>query len=160
MMSALLLYSIKSAIVLAMLYLPYMLMLRNESFFRFNRLMLLSILLLSLALPLCNIPWMSLDHQPVVQAAQLQMLELGIPVHVLPEVQVVADGAISQQTSRLSVFLLVSLIYIIGMVALLAMRLWQVGRLQLGLRKGVLWNEDRQGIRIYCHAEDVLHSVG
>ena len=155
MMSALLLYSIKSALVLTMLYLPYMLMLRRESFFRFNRMILLGILLLSLALPLCNIPWMSLDHQPVVQAAQLQMLEMGIPVHVLPEVQVVADGAMSQQTSRFSLFFFVSLIYIIGMVTLLAMRLWQIGRLQFGLRKGVLWKQDEQGVRIYCHAENV-----
>jgi len=153
MMSALLLYSIKSALVLTMLYLPYMLMLRRESFFRFNRLILLSILLLSLALPLCNVPWMSLDHQPVVQAAQLQMLEMGIPVHVLPEVQVVADGVMSP--SRFSVFFLVSLIYIIGMAVLLVARLWQIGRLQLGLHKGVLWKQDEQGVRIYCHAEDV-----
>ena len=155
MMSAVLLYSIKSAIVLTMLYLPYMLMLRRESFFRFNRMVLLSILLLSLVLPLCNIPWMSLDHQPVVQAAQLQMLELGIPVHVLPEVQVLAEGAASQGTSRFSVFFLVSLIYIIGMVALLMMRLWQVARLQFGLRQGVLWHNDEQGVRIYCHSGDV-----
>ena len=154
-MSALLLYSIKSALVLTLLYLPYMLMLRRESFFRFNRLVLLGILLLSLALPLCNVPWMSLDHQPVVQAAQLQMLELGIPVHVLPEIQVVADGAASQGASRFSVFFLVSLIYIIGMAVLLVARFWQIGRLQFGLRKGVLWNEDKQGIRIFCHAEDV-----
>lgn len=155
MMSALLLYSIKSAIVLSMLYLPYMLMLRRESFFRFNRLILLGILLLSLVLPLCNIPWMSLDHQPVVQAAQLQMLELGIPVHVLPEVQVLAEGAASQGISRFSVFFLVSLIYIIGMVALLMMRLWQIARLQFGLRQGVLWHNDEQGVRIYCHSGDV-----
>ena len=155
MMSAVLLYSIKSAIVLTLLYLPYMLMLRRESFFRFNRMVLLSILLLSLVLPLCNIPWMSLDHQPVVQAAQLQMLELGIPVHVLPEVQVLAEGAASQGTSRFSVFFLVSLIYIIGMVSLLAMRLWQVARLQFGLRQGVLWHNDEQGVRIYCHSGDV-----
>ena len=141
--------------VLTLLYLPYMLMLRRESFFRFNRLVLLGILLLSLALPLCNVPWMSLDHQPVVQAAQLQMLELGIPVHVLPEIQVVADGAASQGASRFSVFFLVSLIYIIGMAVLLVARFWQIGRLQFGLRKGVLWNEDKQGIRIFCHAEDV-----
>ena len=154
-MSAVLLYSIKSAIVLTMLYLPYMLMLRRESFFRFNRMVLLSILLLSLVLPLCNIPWMSLDHQPVVQAAQLQMLELGIPVHVLPEVQVLAEGAASQGTSRFSVFFLVSLIYIIGMVALLAARLWQVARLQFGMRKGVLWHSDEQGVRIYCHSDNV-----
>lgn len=155
MMSAVLLYSIKSAIVLTLLYLPYMLMLRRESFFRFNRMVLLSILLLSLVLPLCNIPWMSLDHQPVVHAAQLQMLELGIPVHVLPEVQVLAEGAASQGSSRFSVFFLVSLIYIIGMVALLMMRLWQVARLQFGLRQGVLWHNDEQGVRIYCHSGDV-----
>lgn len=154
-MSAILLYSIKSAIVLSMLYLPYMLMLRRESFFRFNRLILLGILLLSLVLPLCNIPWMSLDHQPVVQAAQLQMLELGIPVHVLPEVQVVADGAASQGASRFSVFFLVSLIYIIGMAVLLVARFWQIGRLQFGLRQGVLWHNDEQGVRIYCHSGDV-----
>ena len=155
MISAVLLYSIKSAIVLTLLYLPYMLMLRRESFFRFNRMVLLSILLLSLVLPLCNIPWMSLDHQPVVQAAQLQMLELGIPVHVLPEVQVLAEGAASQGTSRFSVFFLVSLIYIIGMVALLLMRLWQIARLQFGLKQGVLWHNDEQGVRIYCHSGDV-----
>ena len=69
MVSAMLLYSIKSAIVLSLLYLPYMLMLQRESFFRFNRMVLLGILLLSLVLPLCNVSWMSLDHQPVVQAA-------------------------------------------------------------------------------------------
>ena len=47
MMSALLLYSIKSALVLTMLYVPYVLMLRRENLFRFNRLVLLGILLLS-----------------------------------------------------------------------------------------------------------------
>ena len=154
MMSAVLLYSIKSAIVLSMLYLPYMLMLRRESFFRFNRMVLLSILLLSLVLPLCNIPWMSLDHQPVVQAAQLQMLELGIPVHVLPEVQVLAEKQ-EEGFFTFSLFHLFTFIYIIGMVALLSMRLWQIARLQFGLKQGVLWHNDEQGVRIYCHSGDV-----
>lgn len=154
MMSALLLYSIKSAIVLSMLYLPYMLMLRRESFFRFNRLILLGILLLSLVLPLCNIPWMSLDHQPVVQAAQLQMLELGIPVHVLPEVQVLAEKQ-EESFFTFSLFHLFTFIYIIGMVTLLVARLWQIARLQFGLKRGVLWHNDEQGIRIYCHSGDV-----
>lgn len=155
MMSAILLYSIKSAIVLTMLYLPYMLMLRRESFFRFNRMVLLGILLLSLVLPLCNIPWMSLDHQPVVQAAQLQMLELGIPVHVLPEVQVSASPLRGGLEGSFSLFHLFTFIYIIGMVALLLMRLWQIARLQFGLKQGVLWHNDEQGVRIYCHSGDV-----
>ncbi len=138
-----------------MLYLPYMLMLRRESFFRFNRMMLLGILFLSLVLPLCNISGMSLDRQPVVQAAQLQILELGIPIHVLPEVQVVADGTVKYGTTGFSVFLLVSILYIVGMMILLVIRLWQVGRLQFGLRKGTLWQQEENGVRIYCHADDV-----
>lgn len=149
------LYSIKSAMVLTMLYLPYMLLLRRESFFRFNRIVLLGILLLSLVLPLCNIPWMSLDHKPVVQAAQLQMLELGIPVHVLPEVQVVANNMAVNENPRFSVFMLVSVIYIMGMIVLLAMRLWQIIRLQYGLKQGALWQDDKQGVCIYCHSGDV-----
>ncbi len=141
--------------VLTVLYLPYMLMLRRESFYRFNRVVLLGILFLSLVLPLCNIPAMSLDRQPVVQAAQLQMLELGIPVHVLPEVKVVAEGAVRHGASRFSIFLFVSFVYIIGMVMLLAMRLWQVGRMQFSLRRGALWQQEEQGVRIYCHAGEV-----
>ena len=141
--------------VLTMLYLPYMLMLRRESFFRFNRMVLLGILLLSLVLPLCNIPWMSLDHQPVVQAAQLQMLELGIPVHVLPEVQVSASPLRGGLEGSFSLFHLFTFIYIIGMAALLMARLWQIARLQFGLKQGVLWHNDEQGIRIYCHSGDV-----
>ena len=155
MMSAVLLYSIKSAMVLTMLYLPYMLMLRRESFFRFNRMVLLGILLLSLVLPLCNVPWMSLDRQPVVQAAQLQMLELGIPVHVLPEVQVIASPLRGGREGSFSLFHLFTFIYIIGMVVLLSMRLWQIARLQFGLKQGVLWHNDEQGVRIYCHSGDV-----
>ena len=154
-MSAVLLYSIKSAMVLTMLYLPYMLMLRRESFFRFNRMVLLGILLLSLVLPLCNVPWMSLDRQPVVQAAQLQMLELGIPVHVLPEVQVIASPLRGGREGSFSLFHLFTFIYIIGMVVLLSMRLWQIARLQFGLKQGVLWHNEEQGIRIYCHSGDV-----
>ena len=155
MMSSLLLYSIKSALVQAVLYLPYVLMLRRESFFRFNRLVLLCILLLSLVLPLCNVPGMSLDRQPVVQAAQMQMLELGIPVHVLPEVQVVAEAQATNNLFTFSLFHLLTFIYIIGMVALLVMRLWQVGRLQIGLRRGALWQQEEQGVHIYCHSDDV-----
>ena len=98
---------------------------------------------------------MSLDRQPVVQAAQLQILELGIPIHVLPEVQVVADGTVKYGTTGFSVFLLVSILYIVGMMILLAIRLWQVGRLQFGLRKGTLWQQEENGVRIYCHADDV-----
>ena len=41
------------------------------------------------------------------------------------------------------------------MVVLLSMRLWQIARLQFGLKQGVLWHNDEQGVRIYCHSGDV-----
>ena len=155
MVSAFLVYSMKSALVLTLLYLPYSLMLRHESFYRFNRFVLLGILLLSLLLPLCNVPFLSLDRQPVVQAAQVQMLELGIPVHALPEVQVVAEKQESGRLLTFSLFHLLTLIYIIGMVSLLAARLWQIGRLQMRIRRGVLWKEEGRDANIYCHAGDM-----
>lgn len=151
----LLLYSIKSALVLTMLYVPYVLLLRRESFFRFNRMVLLGILLLSLLLPLCNASWMSLDRQPVVQAAQVQMLEMGIPVRVLPEVQVVAEARAADNLVAFSLFHLLTFIYISGMVLVLVVRLWQMGRLQRGLKRGVLWHNDEQGVRICCLSGDV-----
>ena len=53
-MYELLVYTLKSAFVLTLLYLPYTLMLRHERFFRLNRLTLLSILVLALVQPLCK----------------------------------------------------------------------------------------------------------
>ena len=53
-MNELLIYIVKSVVVLLLLYAPYSLLLRKESFFRTNRFVLLSILALSLVLPLCN----------------------------------------------------------------------------------------------------------
>ena len=139
--------------VLALLYLPYMLMLRRESFFRFNRMILLGIMALSLLQPLCNIPGMSLDRQPVMHAAQIQMIELGIPVNMLPELQVTANAP---SKISVSIFMLISFIYIIGMCVVLAMRLWQVGRLWYGLKRGSLWQQKEDGITVCCHAEAVM----
>ena len=43
------------------MYIPFLLMLRNESFFRFNRVVLLVIVVLSLVLPLCDVHFLSLN---------------------------------------------------------------------------------------------------
>ena len=93
-MSDLLLYTIKSSFVLALLYVPYTLLLSKEDFFRFNRITLLGILVLSLTLPFCNISPLSLDSHPVVHEAQLQIIEIGIPV-----VQVVDDTVVEPEAN-------------------------------------------------------------
>ena len=114
-MTDVLMYALKSAFVLFLLYVPYTLLLHRDSFFRLNRFVLLGVLLLSLVLPLCNVSWLSMDRQPVVHAAQMQMVEIGIPVNVLPQNDVVDEMAEASAPSSFTLFGLLTLIYIIGM---------------------------------------------
>ena len=152
-MTDVLMYALKSAFVLCLLYVPYTLLLHRDSFFRLNRFVLLGVLLLSLVLPLCNVSWLSMDRQPVVHAAQMQMVEIGIPVNVLPQYEVMEEA--SSAPSSFTLFGLLTLIYIIGMAVVLLLRLWQMGSLRLQLRRGSLWRHSEDGITVYCHADRV-----
>lgn len=154
-MTDVLMYALKSAFVLCLLYVPYTLLLHRDSFFRLNRFVLLGVLLLSLVLPLCNVSWLSMDRQPVVHAAQMQMVEIGIPVNVLHQNDVVDEMAEASAPSSFTLFGLLTLIYIIGMAVVLLLRLWQMGSLRLQLRRGSLWRHSEDGITVYCHADRV-----
>ena len=146
-MNELLLYTIKSAFVLGILYVPYTLLLKKEDFFRFNRLTLLGILALSVGLPLCNIPALSADNQPVVHAAQLQMIEIGIPIMQMADE---TDGP--SHTSSPTWFQVASLIFLLGMMTVLCLRLIQMGKMGSEIRKGSLWHSVEDGVDIHCHA--------
>ena len=146
-MNELLLYTIKSAFVLGILYVPYTLLLRKEDFFRFNRLTLLGILALSIGLPLCNIHALSADNQPVVHAAQLQMIEIGIPIMQMADE---TDGP--SHTISPTWFQVASLIFLLGMMTVLFLRLIQMGKMGSEIRKGSLWHSVEDGVDIHCHA--------
>ena len=53
-MNDLFVYALKSAVCLSVLYIPFYLLLRKETFFRLNRMTLLSILVASLLMPLAD----------------------------------------------------------------------------------------------------------
>lgn len=154
MMTTLLLYSLKSAFALSLLYIPYILVLRRETFFRFNRMVLLSILSCSLVLPLLNVSQLSLDRQPVVHAMQQQMIEFGIPIVTAfdidgePQRQATADTSISW-------FALLSILYVAGALLVLFFRLAQIVHMGWIIRGGSLWHHDEEGCHIYCHVGKV-----
>ncbi len=150
-MNTIFLFAIKSAFVLALLYMPYTLLLRQEKFFRFNRLTLLAILLLSLVMPWCNFSAMSLDCQPVVHTAQQQMIEIGIPVMQVDD----GSGATASPADGISWFYVAAVIYILGMVGVLAVRGMQLAKMGMVIRGGSLWKHCEDGVNIYCHADDV-----
>ena len=154
MIETLFLYSMKSAFVLTLLYLPYMLILRKESFFRLNRVVLLMILALSLVLPLMNIHSLSWDSQPVVQVARQQMVEIGMPLNgatYLPEVAVQGESA----RRYLSWFYIVSSIFVLGALFMLFWRVAQIMHMRYVIRKGCLWHQQEDGVTVYCHADEV-----
>ena len=154
MLEAIFLYSIRSAFVLTLLYVPYMLILRKESFFRLNRAVLLLILLFSVVLPVLDVHFLSLDSHPVVQATKDQMLQVGIPVHgyhLLPELDVQARHVPTQ----ISWFRIVSVLFSLVALAILLWRTVQVLRMNHEVTCGSLWHEVEGGVHIHCRGGEV-----
>lgn len=87
-MSEFLIYTMKSTACLAVFYLFYRLLLSKETFHRFNRVALLSIILLSVLIPFCRIstPVSGALQQSVMGLEQLLSLRAASPSasHVLP----------------------------------------------------------------------------
>ena len=147
-MMALLVYSIKSAFVLTLLYLPYTLMLRQESFFRVNRITLLTILMLALVLPMVDIPSLATPEQPVVYEMQQRIMLMTQEAETTPM-------SLADTTRTFSWLGILALVYIIGISLALCIRLWQLFRIGQIIRGGCLWTDKSGKATIYCHIDDV-----
>ena len=148
MITQILLYSLKSAFTLTLLYVPYLLILQKEKFFLVNRFVLLIIISLSLLLPFCDISWLSLDTSPVIIATHQQMIDIGMPVNLIGHFEGKASNA--ENLPSVSWFDVVAVIYFIGMVGAIIIRCTQMGILTLGLRSRNIWVKYEDGIRICC----------
>ena len=154
MFSAFLIYAIKSAILLTLLFVPGIFLVFREKMIRFNRLTLLAILLLSLILPLCNFPALSMDDMPAVQAIEQGLIQAGIPVETaspLPPLSQEREGE-----RPFPWFWVVSFFYSLGVMTILCIRLREIFSMGRIIRRGSIWTkEESGGIRIFCHAENV-----
>ena len=155
-MTALLVYTLKSAFVLTLLYLPYTLMLRKERFFRLNRLTLLSILLLALVQPLCKIAQPEGLSQLgdagtaiVSTQAFVQQTEAIINPDTLTTISA------SEPSTTWEWQACVAWIYIIGVVLVFCLRLFQMFQVRQAMHHGCLWREEEDDhITVYCHVGD------
>lgn len=154
MIESVFLYSLRSAFVLALLYIPYMLILRKESFFRLNRMVLLLILLLSLVLPAVDIHLLAWN-----QLAPVKMIFLHLPsgsvgqdtAILLPEVAVETRDTLSSR----SPWQWTAMLFVAGMLVAALWRVFQVVQMDVVMRRGSLWSLTRDGVHVYCHADDV-----
>ena len=161
-MNALLADSIKSVLVLTLLYTPFCILLRKERFFRQNRFTLLVILGLSLLLPLCNFSVFHIDgHNPIpFTETALKVESTGTDVVVStvapPPLQGTSLESISDKGfTSLGYMQYFGYLYIIVFVILLVTRLYHLIRMHCLIRRGCLWSDKEDGIIIHCHAEDV-----
>lgn len=147
-MESLLVYTLKSAFVLTLLYLPYTLMLRQERFFRLNRMTLLTVLLLALVQPLCRITTPERISQTTVIADAQELVwqtEAIIVGNTL--------GAETAPTWGWQEWL--TLVYIVGMVIVLCLRFCQLVQIRKVMRRGCLWRQrEDDGVTVYCHVGD------
>ena len=150
------LYSLRSAFVLALLYIPYMLLLRKESFFRLNRGILLLILLLSLVLPALDVHYLAWEGLAPVQTALRPSTEGGDvqpgAAVLLPEVTVQAGA---ETAASLSPWQWMSVFFVLVTAGVAFWRVCQVARMGVVVRRGSLWHQTRDGVHIYCHADEV-----
>ena len=112
-MTDFLIYDLKVAVLIAVFYMFYRLMLARETFHRVNRIVLLATAVASFILPLCVIT----THQTVVMPMPTIDVELGSAV--------IEEEAPSVPFWQLAL----PILYIIGMVATLANTLWSMFRI-------------------------------
>ena len=141
-MNELLIYTLKSALVLALLYLPYTLMLRRERFFRLNRATLLSILVLAVVLPLCRVSYSVEADEVVTTVIETQDLALRTEAMIV-------------EANQWGVWQWLAFLYIIGVAIAFGYRLYQLLLVRRVIVRGSLWQQrEADGITVYCHAGD------
>ena len=117
-----LIYDLKVAVLIAVFYMFYRLLLAKETFHRVNRIVLLATAVASFVLPLCVITM----HETVVMPAPMSRID----------VELGAAAAIGDEASQFSLWLkALPILFIIGMVATLANTLWSVFRILALIRK-------------------------
>ena len=153
-MGAFTLYAIKSALCLAVLYLPFTLLLRRETFFAFNRIGLLLIIGLSLVVPCLNIPLWDFSLDGLLEQQRQAVIEVGMPAIVAGEKTAVAHQEATDGSGWNWAYLLVYT-YLIGMVVCLVIKGRLLYRLLRFIPSGCLWTDRHDGVSIYCHAGEL-----
>lgn len=148
MINHLLLYSLKSALALTILYVPYLLILQKERYFRLNRMVLLCIIMLSLVLPFFNISALSIDDVPVVETIHNHMIEVGMPIDVAGG----NEGNIAKSTllEHYTLFDILSTIFFAGMAILVVIRSIQLGIFSYALRYRNQWTKKQDDDTTIC----------
>ena len=136
-------YIAECALCLILLYLPFWGLLRKETFFQYNRFVLLAITVLSFILPWINIPEITSQLAPS-ETISIQLEEINV---------MISGKALSENISWKTIL---AIIYLSGAVTCLLYKMIDLVRLIRFIPRGCLWVHTENGIHIHCHAHDVV----
>ncbi len=136
-------YILKSAVCLAMFYLFYRLLLSRETFHRFNRMALLSLLILSCVVPLMEV---SVGGATEVNRPLIALEESLLTAEVVSD----AEGDHQAFLWREALVML----YLAGIVFFLVRNVWSLVRLWMLIRKCSVRKDDN-GIFLVTHNRDI-----
>ena len=136
-------YIAECALCLALLYQPFWGLLRKDTFFQFNRFVLLAITVLSFILPWINIPEITSQLAPS-ETISIQLEEINV---------MISGKVLSENISWKTIL---AIIYLLGAVTCLLYKMIDLVRLIRFIPRGCLWVHTENGIHIHCHAHDVV----
>lgn len=136
-------YMIKSAFCLTMFYLFFRLLLSKETFHRFNRIALISLLVLSSMLPAIQTIMLRLEGKP--QSISLEDLLL------MNQGAAVAEAPTQVSLHWQSILLL---IYLVGVIGFLIRQCWVMGQMYRLLRQGTCIS-DKEGIKLLVYDREL-----
>ena len=136
-------YIAECALCLALLYLPFWGLLRKETFFQYNRFVLLAITVLSFILPWISIPEITSQLAPS-ETISIQLEEINV---------MISGKALSENISWKTIL---AITYLSGAVTCLLYKMIDLVRLIRFIPRGCLWVHTENGIHIHCHAHDVV----
>ena len=140
-----LVFIIKSAITLALLYSVFFLFLSKETFHRFNRLMLIGIMIASFVVPMFHI---TTEHPTIINQEVQQMEQL-----MQDEIIVIYEDEASDVQSQITWVQALKWIYVAGVAVMLIITIIQVINLVRLMRGGVRQTDEQGNTIILIHGD-------
>lgn len=149
-MATILIYILKWALCLALLYIPFALLLRRETFATFNRWLLIGIIAMSAILPTVTVTYpVEVEIVKFIDATGNTVANGEMQA---PQGKTVV-GAAEEGFNRRDLFTIETLfiVYIIGVAVTIVLRIVEIARIVTGIRRGTAHGRKFNGMTLHCH---------
>ena len=154
-MTTILIYILKWALGLAMLYIPFALLLRRETFATFNRWLLMGIITASAILPAIAITYpVEVEIVKFIGNTGNNVVNVEAATDIVQHVAAPADEGFNWK----ALFALdtLTIVYFIGVAITFGLRIIEITRIVTGIRRNTTLLGRHNGMKIHCHAGDTV----